>query len=578
MLFYRKIWLCGTASMLALIFCTGCSKNMNAPANPRRNEHSGKIDTISNDIKGKSIFTDIAKSSGINYVWKTPGKRPLNILQTIGNGAAFLDYDGDGNLDILLAGPKLALYQGDGKGHFKDVTSSTGLDRIKGNFLGCAVGDIDNDGFEDIYLTAFRGGALLHNEAGKTFKDITVQSGIRPQPWGTSASFADVDNDGKLDLYIGNYVVFGPNVQPQLCKYVGIDSSCGPRFYKPEFGALYKNIGRCRFEDASRAMHANGVLDAASGTAAKDSNVTGKCLGVAIADMDNSGWQSISLSNDEVAGDLLQNVHGKFKNIGAAAGTAYDNDGSVHGGMGLDWGDFDNDGKIDLVVSTFQREAKNIYHNDGNGTFSDNSAILGLSDASKPFVSFGVKWIDYDNDGFLDLILVSGHVQDNISAIEKTTPFKQTTQLYHNENGKSFTDRSSDGGPALQVPIMGRGLAIGDFDNDGRQDILLVDSDGAPMLLHNESAKAAHWISCRLIGIRSNRDGIGAKVTAEVHGVNIYRYCHTDGSYMSASDRRVHFGIGNETKATLTVHWPSGKIDIHKDVPADQIITLKETE
>ncbi|CCW35383.1 hypothetical protein CTKA_02533 [Chthonomonas calidirosea] len=508
-------------------------------------------------------FVDVAAEAGLDYRWVIPGPRPLNILQTIGNGCAFLDFDNDGNLDILLVGSSLALYRGDGKGHFQNVTRQTGLDKLHGHFLGCAVGDYDNDGYVDIYLTAYRGGALLHNEGGSHFREVTAQSGIAPQPWGTSAAWVPLTNDGLLDLFIGNYVEFGPHTDPQLCNNAGKMTACGPRFYNPIKGVLYKNRGNGRFENVSKAWG----LDA----------LHGKDLGVACADFDGSGRQSISVANDEVEGDLLQNLGGHFKNIGAVSGTAYNADGNVHGGMGTDWGDYDNDGRLDLVVATFQHETKCIYHNDGGGLFTESSAQLGMADIGLPYVSFGTKFFDYDNDGWLDLIIVSGHVQDNIADIDKSTTYRQPSLLLRNQNGTRFIDVTSQAGPDLLKPIVGRGLAIGDYDNDGRLDVLAVDAEGAPLLLHNETPAVGNWVQCRLQGTRSNRDGLGALVWVKTEeGKRYLRLCQTDGSYMSASDKRVHCGVGTAKVVDIEVHWPSGQIDVHKQIPTNHTVTLVE--
>jgi hypothetical protein len=519
---------------------------------------------------GTSLFADVTRAAGINYRWEVEGKRPLNILQTIGNGCAFLDYNNDGNLDILLVGPKLALYQGDGKGHFTDVSHETGLDALHGHFLGCAVGDYDNDGYDDLYISAYRGGLLLHNEGGKRFQDVTAQSGIAPQRWGTSCTFVDLDGDGKLDLYICNYVKYDLNTQPQLCNYSGFESACGPRFYQPEIGVLYHNEGGGKFRDVTAAWGINKILgDSGQG-------VNGKGLGVATADYNGSGRMSLEIANDEVAGDLLENDGHKFHNIGASSGTAYDSAGNVHGGMGVDWGDYDNDGKLDLAVATFQHEPKCLYHNDGKGYFTESSAPLGIADKTQPYVSFGIKFFDYDNDGWLDLIVASGHVQDNINAIDKSTTYRQKPQLFHNLKGKSFEETTAQAGEGMQKEIVGRGLAVGDFDNDGRMDALIVDSEGEPILLHNQVPNAGHWLLCKLIGTKSNRDGLGAQLTAEAGGIKLLRQCTTDGSYMSASDRRVHFGLGSATTATITVRWPSGATNTYQNVPADRIVTLHE--
>ncbi|MDQ2731610.1 MAG: FG-GAP-like repeat-containing protein, partial [Armatimonadota bacterium] len=510
-------------------------------------------------------FVDVTRGAGLKYQWSIPGKRPFNILQLVGNGCALLDYNNDGNLDILLVGPKLALFKGDGHGHFTDVTHEAGLDALSGHFLGCAVGDYDNDGFDDIYISAYRGGVLLHNEGGKRFRDVTQEAGIAAQPWGTSCAFADVDNDGKLDLFIGNYVQFGPTTQPQLCLAAGsIVGACGPDHYAPEHGRLYHNEDGHHFRDVT---HEWGV-----------DRATGKTLAVGFADYDDSHHESLACANDLVQGDLLHNNGHQFENVSTAAGTAFDSQGHANAGMGVDWGDYDNDGRLDLVVSSFQYETKCVYHNESGGLFADKSAALGITTKVAPYLDFGIKWIDYDNDGWLDLVIANGHVVDTINQVDKSVTYRQPAQLFHNLNGTSFVDVSAQSGSAFQNPIVGRGLAVGDIDNDGRTDVLIVDSEGSPLLLHNETPNTGHWLSLRLVGTKSNRDGIGALVTAEVGGLKLLCRCGTDGSYLSASDRRVHFGLGSETSVrTLTIRWPSGSVSTLHGVAADRVMTIKES-
>jgi hypothetical protein len=525
-------------------------------------------------------FENVAESAGLRYRWSIHAKRPLNILQTIGNGCAFLDYDSDGNLDILLVGPTLALYWGDGHGHFTDVTREAGLDTLHGNFLGCAVGDYDNDGFDDIYISGYQEAVLLHNEAApgstaakpkRRFRNVTQEAGLKPQPWGSSAAWAEtVPGSGRLDLFVANYAEFGPRPGiPQLCDFNGIRSSCGPRYYHPLHGVLYRNLGQGKFADVS----------AASGMG----STNGRGLGVAFADLDGKGRPSLAIANDEMEGDLLRptpsSAQPKYTNAGTSSGVAYDRDGSNHGGMGADWGDYDNDGKLDLFVTTFQNEPKSLYHNEGNGLFSDVSYTVGLGTATAPNVSFGCKFFDYDNDGWLDLLIASGHVQDNIEQIDTSTHYRQPIRLFHNqgEAKSSFEEVSAEAGPAFQLPIVGRGLAVGDYDNDGRVDALVVDSEGKPVLLHNETQPTGHWIGFRLIGEHCNRDAYGTLVTVKVNGHNLLRICHTDGSYLSASDARVHFGIGSAIHVeAVTIRWPDGHQDTLHDLRADTYLTVRE--
>ncbi|MDQ2798961.1 MAG: CRTAC1 family protein, partial [Armatimonadota bacterium] len=327
--------------------------------------------------------------------------------------------------------------------------------------------------------------------------------------------------------------------------------------------------GEGRFADATEA---SGIPSS-----------SGRGLGVAFAPLEESGRPSLMISNDEMAGDLLEpagrGATARYKNIGTPSGMAFDRDGNIHGGMGADWGDYDNDGKFDLFVATFQNEAKSLYHNDGQELFSDVSYQTGIAPPTIPNVAFGCKLFDFDNDGWLDLIIANGHVQDNIHQIDSNTDYRQPIQLFHNE-GKlpvSFENVGASAGPDFTRPIVGRGLAVGDYDNDGKLDVLVVDSEGKPLLLHNESRLTGHWLAVRLAGAKSNRDGLGAVLTATVGGRTLTQLCHTDGSYLSASDRRVHFGLGASTQVeTLTIRWPSGRRQTLKNVRADQVLDVRE--
>jgi len=511
-------------------------------------------------------FRDAAASAGLDYRWQIPGKRPLNILQTIGNGCAFLDYNADGNLDVLLVGPKLSLYRGDGKGRFTDVSHETGLDRLHGHFLGCAIGDYDNDGYDDIYISGWRTGLLLHNEHGAGFRDVTAEAGLKPQPWGTSCAWSDLDGDGYLDLYVCNYLDFGPRTQPQLCGFKGggreIHFACEPTTYKGLKGTLYHNLHGRRFEDVTHAWGAD--------------RTQGAGLGAAFADFDGSGRPGLAVANDERRGDLFRNSGGgRLRNIGPESGTDTEQ-GRVHGGMGVDWGDVDNDGRLDLFVATFEGQIKNLYRNQGGGLFQDASAALGIHHFTRGYVAFGCKLLDADNDGWLDLMIANGSTYDNYEQMLPGRHYRQPVQLLYNAAGSHFVDASESAGVTVPGPIVGRGLAIGDFDNDGRVDALVVDSEGRPLLLHNETTAAGHWLSIKLVGAGSNRDAYGAIVTARAGGRTLTRLCHSEGSYLSSSDSRVHIGLGAAASATLTVRWPDGRRETWPAIAADRQITLTE--
>ena len=542
--------------LLMAVLAAGCAPRTRRPAAVRAAEERAAEATI---------FSDVADSAGLGYRWKVTDPRPLNALQTIGNGCGFLDYDGDGNLDVLLVGSPPALYRGDGKGRFRDVTGPSGLGALRGRFLGCAAGDYDGDGRVDVYLSAYRGGALLRNLGGGRFADASRAAGVAPQPWGTSAAFFDYDGDGDLDLYIGNYLQFGPNTVPQLCEAgPGIETACGPRWYKPEKGVLYRNAGSGRFADATAASGASGV--------------SGKALGVAVADYDGSGRPSLAVANDLVPGDLLRNLGGgRFQDVGPESGTAYDADGNPHGGMGIDWGDYDNDGRFDLFVGTFQKEVKNVYRNEGDGIFVDRSVELGL-EASVPYVTFGAKWLDADNDGWLDLLLANGHIQDNIARIDPGTAYRQPTQLFRGEGERRLAEAGALLSDRARRPIVGRGLAAGDFDNDGRVDALVVDAEGAPLLLRNAAPRGAgrHWVGLALRQPGGpNRLAYGAQVTVSAGGRRYLRQCQPAGSYLSSSDPRVHVGLGEATGIeTISVKWPDGSVQQWENLPSDRYLML----
>ena len=511
-------------------------------------------------------FKDVLRESGIDYEFTIPGTRPLNILQTIGNGCAFFDYDNDGNLDILLVGAKLGLYKGDGKGHFSDVSKSMGLSDLKGHFLGCAYGDIDGDGFDDLYISGYQTGILLHNDGGRMFTDVSAKMGIKPQPWGTSCAFAETTRgSGRLDLYVGNYAIFGPS-QVQLCKEGSLMTSCGPRYYTPIKGVFYRNLGNGKFSNETESVGAN--------------TASGRTLGVAFADFDGKGVLGLALANDETKGDLFYSEDGKkYKNIGELSSVAFDRDGNIHGGMGADWGDFDNDGKLDLFVTTFFGEVKCLYKNNGDTNFSDVGIPSGLAVTTSSNVAFGTKFLDFDNDGWLDIAIANGHVQDNIASINSGAVYRQPFQLFRNRGVTpgSFEDVSATCDPASLKPIVGRGLASGDYDNDGLEDLLVVDSEGKPLLLHNSKPSRGHWIGVKLEGTKSNRDGYGAILTLKCGDKTVVRHCHSDGSYLSASDKRVHFGLGEATRIdSLKITWPSGGVSELKNLPIDKYVTIKE--
>ena len=508
-------------------------------------------------------FRDVAAEAGIHYTLGHGKKSPLTILDVAPGGCALVDLDQDGWLDVVLvATPRCAVYHNLGNGRFEDVTAAWGLDR-EGPWMGCTVGDYDNDGYPDLFVTGYHRCALWHNEHGRRFKDVTREAGVQCDLWTTSAAFCDVDGDGWLDLYVGAYVDYQVGHQ-DLCLAGKVMTSCGPEMYGPERGRLFHNLKTGRFADITQA---SGLDQAA-----------GKTWGVAFADYDDDGKPDLYLANDQVAGNLFHNVGGgKFRDVGKRSGTAYDAYGNVQGGMGVDWGDYDGDGRLDLFVSTYTHQAKQLYHNDGGGHFRVASEEAGIAVPTLPYVAFGGGFFDPNNDGFPDLLLANGHVRDNAEQADSSQHYAQPLQLLANGGHGAFTDVSLRAGVPFQERLVGRGVAFGDYDNDGREDALVVDLEGRARLLHNEGGpRCGHWLTVQLEGGPLNRHGIGARVTVEAGGRKQVREVAAGRSVLSACDTRLHFGLGTATKVErVTVRWPNGRWEEWLDRPADRFLTLR---
>ncbi|MCA1595664.1 MAG: CRTAC1 family protein [Chloroflexi bacterium] len=504
---------------------------------------------------------DRAARAGIHFEWTHRAKGPWTNLETFGCGCAFLDYDNDGWMDIFLVGrPRCALYHNNHDGTFTDVTAKAGI-TASGDWTGAAVGDYDNDGREDIYVSGYKKAMLLHNTGNGSFTDVTKKAGLQESEWGSSAIFFDADNDGRLDLLVGHYVKTGPPY-PWYCHPAPkITTGCRPQSYPSEFPKLYHNNGNGTFTDVT----------ASSGLG----KAYGKSLAVQCADYDNDGKTDLYIANDGMPGDLFHNLGGgRFEDVSLEQGAAFDVAGQPQAGMGVDFGDYDRDGRLDIVVTAFSGETFSLYHNLG-GVFAIASDLAGLK-STWDYLGFGVKFFDFDNDGWPDLVFVDGHVYDNASMLGDGETFRQPLLLFHNEHGRF--KRVMDAGPGFSTPIVGRGMALGDIDNSGRQDLLVVDYDGRAMLLQNEAVYPSHWIGIRLQGTRSNRDGYGARVTVKTaDGANV-QDCSPGGSYLSSMDPRLHFGLGAAKQAReVDVRWPSGLRTALHNVHGDQYITIRET-
>lgn len=506
-------------------------------------------------------FVDVTEAAGIRWTNK-PLQRPLRLLESVGFGGGFLDYDQDGHLDIFLIGaPRCALYHNRGDGTFEDVTDGVGL-TASGNWIGCAVADYDNDGRPDLFVSGYQRSALYRNLNSGKFQDVTAHAGVSmPGRWSTAATFADFDRDGQVDLYVGTYCKFGPKSR-QYCvlHQNGVKTGCRPIDYEAELGHCFRNRGDGSFEDVTRTWG----LDRAHG----------KTLGAAVGDFNADGWPDLYLANDEMQGDLFRNERGKrFTNVAVETGTAYGDQGKLMGGMGVDWGDYDNDGWLDLAVGTFESEAKALFRSAEGVSFEFTSAIAGILSPTYADVVFGTLFFDYDNDGWLDLLFVNGHTMDNIGEIRPTISYRQPARLFRNREARFEPVTSAN----LSVPIAGRAVASGDFANDGTLGLLVVDMDGKVRLLKGTGASANHWLEVKTRGTRSNRDGLGARVVLTVGDQRRIGEVTTSRSYLSTCDPRVHFGLGAATQVDrLEVRWPSGKVSVLKQVPANQVVEVIE--
>jgi enediyne biosynthesis protein E4 len=505
------------------------------------------------------------------------GRSPEYYLpETTGAGCAFLDYDNDGWMDIYLVNsgkcdfydpqPALrnALYRNNRDGTFTDVTEAAGLSG-GGYGMGAAVGDYDGDGLPDLYVTQYGRSILYHNKGNGTFTDVTEKAGVAAPGWGSSAVWFDYDNDGRLDLFVCRFVDFDKS-KNQFCgdKATGQRYYCIPKVYPPARSWLFHNNGDGTFRDVSQE----------SGIA----KVLGKAWGVVATDINNDGWMDLFVANDTFPNFLFLNRKGKFEDVGLEAGVAYSQDGRARSGMGVDSADFDQDGFQDLFVSNVDQEMYSIYRNNHDQTFDDLTGPMGIGRITRLMSGWGVKFFDYDNDGNTDLFVVNGHPDDKIEQHSSHVTYKEPLLLFHN-TGKQFENVSASAGPAFSQNLAGRGLAIGDFDNDGAIDAVVTVNGGAPLLLKNTAATGNHWLGLRLIGRKANPDAIGARISWAAGELKRSRLKVGGGSYLSSHDPREVLGIGPRPKIDrLEIKWPqpSGKVETFTDLPIDCYITIVE--
>ncbi len=532
-----------------------CVSGANAPANGQR-------------------FTEISGPAGITFKHVLSPEKKY-IAESMGGGVALLDYDNDGYLDVYFVNSLTvdlakarqktvsALYHNNGNNTFTDVTNTAGVGDI-GFGMGVAVADFNNDGFADLYVTCLGPNHLFKNNGNGTFTDVTVKARVDDPRWSTGAAFLDFDKDGKLDLFVSNYVGFDFNNLPEFgvgrtCQFKGVPVQCGPRGLPGAGDSLYRNNGDGTFSDVSKKA---GVSD--------PNGYYG--LGVISSDFDEDGFVDIFVANDSTPNFFYHNNgDGTFKEIAFISGTAVNESGSEQGCMGVTLGDYDHDGRLDLFITNFDDEYNILYHNDGRNSFTDVSFRSKVAEVSLPYVGWGTKFFDYDNDGWVDLFVANGHVYP------QRGQYRQRELLHHNNQDGTFSEVASQAGPALMEERVGRGAAFGDIDNDGDVDVVVADLDGGPQLLRNDSGNTNSSVLIKAIGRKSTRDGVGARVKVVAGNLVQIDEVRSGGSYLSQSDLRLHFGLQKRTKIDLVeVRWPSGAVDRIANLDANKILTISE--
>lgn len=526
---------------------------------------------------GPIEFIDVTAQAGIHFKHNSGAFGKKYLPETIGSGCAFLDYDNDGWQDVLLVNSMdwpehksgksfLALYHNNKDGTFTNVTAQAGL-AVEMYGIGVAVGDYDNDGYDDIYITCVGSNHLFHNLGNGKFADVTAKAGVGDSGFSTSAVWFDYDNDGKLDLFVGHYVEW--SVEKDL--YCTLDnknkSYCTPQSYKGQSATLYHNRGNGTFENVTQRAGLN--------------DPTGKTLGIALLDYDNDGWLDLFVANDTEPNKLYHNNHdGTFTDEGIAAGVAFSAAGTPRAGMGVDAADYDGSGRPSVIIGNFTNESMALYHNDGSGLFTDEAATSGIGKLSAQSLTFATFFFDYDLDGLLDIFAANGHVSDDIAVVQPNVKYAQPPHVFHNKGKKKFEEVTAKLGRAMQRAIVGRGAAYGDFDNDGDLDLLITANNGPARLLRNDNGNQNDVLRVKLVGSKSNRDAIGARVLLKTSkGARSDRMVRTGSSYASQSELPLVFGLGKQEEGltlTLEISWPSGQKEAISDVKPNQSITVQE--
>ena len=519
-------------------------------------------------------FEDITRAAGIHFTHNNGAFGKKWLPETMGPGVAFIDYDNDGWQDILLVNGSdfpghvakhttLALYHNNHNGTFTDVTKKAGL-AVEMFGMGVAVGDYNNDGYDDIFVTALGQSRLFKNNGNGTFSDVTKQAGLQgPNEFSTSAAWVDYDRDGKLDLVVANYVQWSPETDI-YCNLDGKNKSyCTPEAYQGTSLRLWHNKGDGTFQDVTQKA---GLYDTSS-----------KSLGIVTFDANQDGWPDILVSNDTQPNKLyINNGNGTFSEKGVSAGIGYSEDGIARAGMGVDAGDYDRSGYPSVVITNFSNQMLALYHNEHNGLFVDEAPQSDVGHNSLLTLGFGCFFFDYDLDGWLDLYVANGHIEDAIERVQPRVRYAEPPHLFHNLGNGKFAEVTQTSGAAFASPRVARGAAYGDINNDGALDILVGVNGGSPALFKNVGA-TNHSLRIKLVGTKSNRDGIGSVVKVTAGGDVQSKTLVSGSSYMSSSEMVLTFGLAGHTQAdAIEIHWPSGQVDMLKNVGADQIVTVKE--
>ena len=528
-----------------------------------------------------STFTDVAREAGLTAPTIYGGvEHDIYVIESIGGGCAFFDYDNDGWMDIfILGGTRLEgappgatnrLYKNNRDGTFLDVTEKAGL-QDAGWANGVCVGDYNNDGNEDLFCTYFGQNKLYRNNGDGTFTDVTKAAGLlgdKPR-FGTGCSFVDYNRDGFLDLFVANYVQFDlehapkPSVQVPTCSYEGIAVECGPRGLTPGYHSLYRNNGDGTFTDVSKEAGISGFNSSYG-------------LTVVTPDLDEDGWPEIFIACDSTPSLLFMNNHnGTFREEGLARGVAVSGEGAENAGMGVGVGDYDLDGRLDLFKTHFQREASGLYHNSGKADFDDVTVSAGFGKETR-FVSWGTGIVDLDNDGYPDIFLVTGNIYPEIGKVFPQLPYKSPRIIFRNLRNGRFDELGDETGPGVAAAHPSRGCAFGDFDNDGDLDVVIMNINEPPSLLRNDAPANNRWLKVKLIGTKSNRSAMGAQVRVRYGNKVQAQQLLSQSSYLSSNDPRLHFGLGNETKADIEIRWPNGLKESASNVAANQLVIFRE--